>query len=104
MQKLKKDHSCVLRDTNTGKDLLTFTAQQVGDPVYNASYVGGGVASGSQSLTILTETEYKYEPYKHEVYVDGQRWTLTSFTPSIRRKHGAGWATRPRTVYVLNLE
>jgi hypothetical protein len=104
MHKLKKDFECILRDTDTGKDLLAFTAQQVGDPLFSAGFEGGGVASASQNMTIETETKFDYVPYKHEVYVDGKRWTLTSFYPSIRRRHGAGWARKPRAVFVLNLE
>ena len=30
MDKFKKDYECILRDVNTGKDLLTLYAQQVG--------------------------------------------------------------------------
>jgi hypothetical protein len=104
MLKIKKDLSCVLHDPDTNKDLLSFTAQQVGDPLYSASFVGGGVASSSQNLTIETETEYDYKPLQHQVFVDGQKWILSSFYPSIRRKLGGGTAHKPRKVYVLNLE
>lgn len=104
MEKLKKDFSCILRDKTTGKDLLTFTAQQVGNPVYSAGFEGGGVASGSQALSIITETGYAFNPLQHDVWIDGKRWILMSFYPSIRRKLGAGWASKSKTYYVLNLE
>ena len=116
MLKLKKDFECVLRDANTGEDLLTFYAQQVGDPNHTASFVGGGVASGSQSFSILVDQAYQPDntpvdnlaeilnPLEQEVIINGHKWLLTSFAPSIRRRLGAGWANKPKTVYVLNLE
>lgn len=104
MREIKKDFTCILQDTKTGVDLLTFTAQQVGEPQYSASFVGGGVASGSQAFSIVTEAEYTYNPLQHAVIIDGYKWLLTSFYPTLRRRHGAGWATRPKKLYVLNLE
>ena len=117
MFKLKKDFECVLREIKTGIDLLRFTAQQVGDPNYSADFVGGGVANGSQSFSILVDKAYDIEtdevvhklddrltPLKHAVIINGHQWILTSWTPSIRRKMGAGWAAKPNTVYILNLE
>lgn len=116
MFKLKKDFECTLREIKTGQDLLRFTAQQVGDPTYSADFVGGGVASGSQSFSILVEKAYdakndvvyplddKFIPFKHAVIINGKQWILTSWMPSIRRKIGAGWANKPKVVYILNLE
>ena len=103
MLKLKKDFKCVLRD-KMGNDLLTFYAQQVGDPVYNAGFEGGGVASASQSMTILTETQYDYNSLQHNVIIDGKKWIITSVTPSVRRKLGAGIGAKSRVVYLLALE
>ncbi len=104
MLKLKKDYSCILKDKQTGRTLCTFTAQAVGDPSYSAGFEGGGVASASQALSIETEKAYKYKPLQHEVYVNGVKYLLTSFSPAVRRRLGAGWGNKPRTVYVLNLE
>lgn len=104
MEKIKKDFSCILRDSKTGKDLLTFTAQQVGDPLYSAGFEGGGVASSSQAMAIITQTSYAFNPLQHDIWIDGRRWKLVSFYPTIRRKLGAGWARKPKTYYVLNLE
>lgn len=116
MNKLKKDFECILRDANTGEDLLTFYAQQVGDPNYTAGFEGGGVASGSQSFSILVDKAYYPDttpvdnlaeilnPLEQEVIIDGNKWLLTSVSPSIRRRLGAGWARKPKTVYILNLE
>ena len=117
MDKLKKDFECVLRDANTKQDLLTFTAQQVGDPVYSAEFEGGGVASGSQSFSIMLDKAYDcirqenvymldefFNPLEQEVIINGRKWILTSWFPSIRRRIGAGWAAKPKAVYVLNLE
>lgn len=103
MLKLKKDWSCVLRDSDTGKDLLTFTAQQLGDIVDSAGFEGGNVASSSQTAMIQTETSYDYKPYEHKVIANGREWVITSVIPSVRRKHGAGLCNRPRVVYTLNL-
>lgn len=103
MLKLKKDFKCVLRD-KMGNDLLTFSAQQVGDPVYNAGFEGGGVASASQNMTIMTEQDYDYNALQHYVYIDDKKWLITSVTPSIRRKLGAGMGAKSRVVYILALE
>jgi hypothetical protein len=102
--KLKKDWSCILRDCNTGKDLLTFDAQQVGDTVDSAAFEGGNIASASQYATIQTETKYDYRAYQQYVIANGRQYVIASVTPSIRRKHGAGLHNRPRTVYTLTLE
>ena len=104
MLKLKKDFSCVLTDKKTGKTLCTFDAQQVGDETISAGYVGGNVASGSQSMTVMTEHKFDYKPYDQYVTIEGKRWVLTSFTPSVRRRLGAGVCTAKRYVYILNLE
>ena len=104
MLKLKKDYSCILRDKKTGKDLLTFFASAAGSPVYSAGFEGGGVASASQSLTIFTETQYAYKPLQHEIVIDGKTYILTSYSPSLHRKLGAGAWAKPRVLYVLNLE
>ena len=104
MKEIRKDFVCTLHDTKTGKDLLTFTAQQVGDPQFSAEFVGGNVASGSQNFTIVTEQAYAYNPLQHVVLIDGHQWIITSFYPTIRRKYGSGWANKPKKLYVLNLE
>ena len=104
MLKLKKDWSCVLRDFNTGKDLLRFDAQQIGDAVDSAAFEGGNIASASQYATIQTETKYEYKAYQHYVIANDRQYVITSVTPSIRRKHGAGSHNRPRIVYTLVLE
>ncbi len=104
MLKLKKDWSCVLRDCNTDKDLLTFDAQQIGDTVDGAGFEGGNIASASQFATIQTETKYDYKAYQHYVIANGRQYVIASVTPSIRRKHGAGKHNRPRVVYTLILE
>ena len=104
MLKIKKDLECVLFDPDTNTNLITFTAQQVGNADYSASFVGGGVASSSQSLTIETELKYDYKPLRHQVIIEGKQWLITSFYPSIRRKLGGGTLHKIRKVYVLNLE
>lgn len=116
MDKFKKDYECILRDANTGEDLLTLYAQQVGNPSYLAGFEGGGVASGSQNFTILVYQAFDMEgsiveslddilnALEQEVIIDGHKWLLTSWNPSIYRRLGVGWARKPKTVYLLNLE
>ena len=104
MLKSKNDCTCVLRDKKTGRKLITFSATQAVDPVFSAGFEGGGIASASQSFSIFTETVYKYKPYQHTVEIGDKTYILTSFSKSIRRRLGAGWGNRPRTVYILNLE
>jgi hypothetical protein len=103
MLKLRKDLQCTLQDKN-GTALLEFSAQQVGDAVYNAGFEGGGVASGSQMLTIMTACAYDYNPLKHHVIIDGRKWIITSVTPTIRHKLGARIGAKTHTIYVLALE
>ena len=104
MLKLKKDFTCVLLDKKTGADLFEFTAQQVGDPIFGAGFEGGGIASGNQSMTIITERNYQYNALQHNVLIDDRKWIITSVVPSIRRKLGAGVGTKVRKVYILTLE
>ena len=104
MLKSKKDCTCILRDRKTGNELMRFSATQAGDPVYGAGFEGGRVASASQSFSIFTETAFDFKPYEHTVEIDGTTYILTSFSKGIRRRLGAGWGNKPRTVYVLNLE
>ena len=116
--KFKKDYECILRDSNTGDDLLIMYAQQVGNQSYGAGFEGGGVASGSQSFTILVYQVFTptygaedlsklaeiLNPLEQNVVIDGRNWLLTSYSPNIMRRMGAGWANKPKTVYLLNLE
>lgn len=104
LKEIKADFKCVLHDKKTGKDLFEFDAQQVGDPVYTAGFEGGGVASGNQSLTIATDKEYAYKAHQHHIIIDERKWIITSVTPSIRRRLGAGFGAKPRVIYILGLE
>ena len=104
MLKLKKDFKCTLLDKKTGTSLLDFYAQQVGDSVYGAGFEGGGVASVNQAMTIMTETKYNYNALQHHVLIDDRKWIITSVTPAMRRKLGAGMAVKTRNIYILTLE
>ena len=101
--KLKKDMECVLLDKKTGAEIFTFSAMQVGDPIFSAGY-NGGTSTSPQNMAIATEAEYPYKPIENKVRIDGREWLLTNVTPSIRRKLGAGVAKKPKTIYILNLE
>ena len=117
MNKFRKDYECILRDTNTGVDLLRMHAQQVGDPTFSAGYEGGGVASGSQNFSVLVFWAYDLEkgqivdniedffnPLEQNVIINGKKWLLTNYTPVVRRKLGANWSHSPNMAYLLNLE
>ena len=104
MRKQKKDFTCVLCDKKTGKKLISFSATHAVDPVFSADFESGGVAVASQSFSVFTETAYDYKPLQHTVAIGDKKYILTSFSRSIRRRLGAGWGNRPRTVYILNLE
>ena len=113
---IRKDFKCTLRDVNTGRDLLTFAAQQVSDPNFSADFVGGNVSSGSQFFSILVDKAYymdkrlvenlenELNPLEQEVIIDNHKWILTNYTQVVRRKLGAGWATKRKKLYLLNLE
>lgn len=104
MLKLKKDFKCVLLDKKTGASLLEFYAQQVGNAVYGAGFEGGGVASGNQAMTIMTETPYAYNSLQHHIMIGDKKWILTSVTPSMRRKLGAKMGVQSQNIYILTLE
>ena len=104
MLKIKKDFRCILVDKKTGANLLEFNAQQVSNAVYGAGFEGGGVASGNQAMTIMTETKYDYSALQHHIFIDGKKWILTSVTPAMRRKLGAGMCVKSQNIYILTLE
>ena len=104
MIKVKKDFNCILYDCNKGKEIDHFTAQQVTDENYGASFVGGGIASGSKAMSIMTEKRIEFEPLRYKIFIDGDSWMLTSVVPSKRRKLGSNVWRKTKTVYVLNLE
>ncbi len=100
--KLKKDYNCLLIDKKTGEAVLNFSAQQVGDVIYNAGYGGGGLASKPQIGSIQTETNYPFNSIQHEVKINGEKWIITSVKKSMRKKVGA--FGNSKTIYILDLE
>jgi hypothetical protein len=104
MIKLKKDFLCLLRSReNIYEDLLVFPAQLYTDLTDSASFVGGGIASSSQSLSIITAKEYVYLPYAHTVNIDNRRYVITAVTPIFRRRLG-GISKKVKKYYILTLE
>lgn len=104
MIKLKKDFMCELRSReNVNVTEFKFPAQLYTDLTENASFVGGGIASASQNLVIITATEYLYLPFAHQVYIDGRRYVLTAVTPMFRRRLG-GISKKVKKYYILTLE
>ena len=104
MLKIEKDFKCELIDKKTGVVLFEFDAQQDGDTLYDAGFEGGGVASGNQSMTIMTEKAYEYRAFQHHVRIDDVLWLITSVRPAVRRKLGAKIGTKKRFKYILALE
>lgn len=103
IKEVKAELECILRDKKTGADLLTFAAQSVSDPVFEAGFEGGGVASGNQSWTIKTEAQFDFKAHQHNLLIDGRQWLIVSVTPSARKRLGAGFAAKPRFIYILDL-
>lgn len=103
MIKAKTDFKCKLINPN-GSEALRFDASTVGDLIENASFVGGGIASAGQSLTIWTEREFEYKSYHHSVVIDGLgEYKLVNVQKGMRKKLGAR-SLKPKTVYILSLE
>ena len=104
MIKLKKDFMCELRSReNVNVTEFKFPAQLYTDLTENASFVGGGIASASQSLSIITAKEYVYLPYAHTVNIDNRRYVITAVTPIFRRRLG-GISKKVKKYYILTLE
>ena len=54
MIKARSDYRCKLVDSNC-VELFKFNASTVGDLTENVTFIGGGIASMGQALTIWTE-------------------------------------------------
>jgi hypothetical protein len=106
MLKAKTDFKCILLNPD-GTEALKFDASTAGDLVENASFVGGGIASGGQALTIWTEKRYEYRSYHHSVIVDGfsdGAYKLVSVQTGVIKRLGAQTFLKPKKVYILSLE
>ena len=99
----KNEFKCHLFDSGTEEEILRFNASTVNDEINNASFVGGGIASAGQSLTIFTEKAFAYEPYKHYVIFGGNRYKLVSVQKGMRKRLGAH-CTNIVPIYILSLE
>lgn len=105
MLKAKTDFKCRLINPD-GTEALKFDASTAGDLVENASFVGGGIASGGQSLTIWTDKVFDYKAYHHTVVIDGWgkgSYKLVSVQKGVRKRLGAQ-KLKPKSVFVLYLE
>ena len=103
MLKGRNDYKCRLIGQD-GKEIMKFNASTVGDLMETASFVGGGIASAGQSLTIWTEKAYRYEPYAHSVVIADTTYKLVSVSRGMRKKLGASCMSQIVPVYVLALE
>jgi hypothetical protein len=103
MIKSRNDYKCTLVGRD-GSTLKKFNASTVGDFMETVSFVGGGIASAGQALTIWTETAFEYKPYEHSVIIGGNTFKLVSVTRGMRKKMGASCLSKIVPVYVLALE
>ena len=103
MLKARTDYKCKLI-AKDGTELLRFDASTLGDLTENASFVGGGIASAGQALTIWTEKAYAYEAFAHSVIIGDTTYKLTSVGKGMRKKLGANCMSKIVPVYVLYLE
>ena len=102
MLKARNDYKCKLV-AKDGSELLTFRAATLGDLVENASFVGGGIASAGQALTVWTEKAYKYQAFEHSVIIGDTTYKLTAVQRGMRKRLGAS-CSKIVPVYVLSLE
>lgn len=103
MIKSRNDYKCKLIGRD-GTELMKFNACAMGDLTEAVSFVGGGIASAGQALSIWTEKAFLYKPHEHSVVIGDTTYKLTSFVRGMRKKMGASCTERIAPIYVLNLE
>ncbi len=103
MIKSRNDYRCRLIGKN-GVELLKFNASTVDNLINNVTFIGGGIASAGQALTIWTERAFEYKAHEHSVVIDGTKYIITSISKGMRKKFGANCMTKIVPVYVLSLE
>lgn len=99
----KELKDCQLIDVASQQILTLFNANVVQELSRGAGYVGGGVASGSQAMTISTEKPYNYKPFTHQVAVEGIVYLLTNVRLRPLNKVGRGY-TKTQFEYILELQ
>lgn len=103
MIKARSDYRCKLVDSNC-VELFKFNASTVGDLTENVTFIGGGIASMGQALTIWTEKAFDYKAHEHSVIIGDIKYIITSVSKGMRKKLGANCMSKIVPVYVLTLE
>lgn len=103
MLKARSDYKCKLIGTD-GKELLKFDASSVDNLTGTTSFVGGGIASAGQTLTIWTEKSYKYKAGVQSVVIGNNTYKLMLVTTGMRKKLGASCLSKIVPIYILYLE
>lgn len=98
----KADFTAILKDEESGKQLITFKATANSDMILNVGFEGGGVASAGQAITISTEREYNYKANAQSVEILGRSFIIASVGVSFRKPLGA--RGRMKKVYILELQ
>ena len=106
MLQARYDLNCVLKETESGKEILSFEARQAGDYTENAGFDGTGIGSGGHSFSIATSKNFAFEPYNHKVYIKeyNLEFIVTSRRPIRYRRIGEMFAVEDSSEFVLELE
>lgn len=67
------DMDVVIKDSKTGKEIVSFKARENAPNVNNANFEAGGVASGGHTYSIATNANVNglIKSYKHQAVIDG---------------------------------
>lgn len=94
---------CRLIDVSSGEILLTFDAQTTVGRSIDAGYIGNGINSGGQSMSIATQEKFSYKPYAHQVVIDNITYLLVAVRLSPFIKTGRSFS-RAKHNYILELQ
>ena len=100
----KKDlKDCRLIDVSTQEVLIKFDAQTVSGRYVNAGYVGSGINSGGQAMTIATQEKFNYRPYAHQVQIMRNTYIVIAVRLEPLLKQGMAF-TKTENSYILELQ
>lgn len=100
----QEDVKCAAEDRE-GNILFTFEAHELAPKNNSAGYVQGGILSGSQYYSILTDEPRvcNLEPYINIINADGIKYTLTSVAKA-KTHIVRGYFKKEKHEYILTLE
>ena len=72
------DMQVVIKDSETGQEIVSFKARENAPNVNNAGFEAGGVASGGHSYSIATNANVRglIKSYKHQAFIDGVEYKV----------------------------